>query len=250
MLFSLIIFTGLPLVSSIVQETKIVDQDNNQQLARITSEENSRLEAEARGYQKVLEREPQNETALRELLNIRLQQQDILGAIAPLETLAQIHPQVTEYSILLAQTKQYAADYEGAAAAYRNVLAVTPLNIMALGGLVNLFLNQNLPERAIAILQNALHQAQATNSLDESQIDISSIQLLLGEVYTEEEQYEDAIAIYDEVAATHESDFRPILAKALLFQKQGDLEAAQPLLEAAYELAPPEYKDQINGLSL
>ncbi len=119
---------------------------------------------------------------------------------------------------------------------------------MALGGLVNLFLNQNLPERAIALLQNTLTQAQAANGQDEPNIDLSSIQLLLGEVYTEEEKYTDAIAVYDEIAATHEADFRPILAKALVLEKQGDVEAAQTLLENAYQLAPAEYKDQINGL--
>ena len=247
MLFSLIIFSGLPLVGSIVQETKILSQKNSEQVAAISSQEKARLEAEAVGYQKVLEREPHNETALRELLNIRLQQQDLLGAIAPLETLAEINPKITEYTILLGQTKQYAEDYEGAASAYRDVLAISPLNIMALGGLVNLFLNQNLPERAIALLQNTLSQAQATNGQADNNVDLSSIQLLLGEIYTEEEKYADAIALYDEIAATHESDFRPVLAKALLLQKQGEVAAAQPLLENAYELAPPEYKDQIKN---
>ena len=247
MLFSLIIFTGLPLVGSIVQETKILASQKAEQETRISSQENTRLEAEARGYQKVLEREPHNETALRELLNIRLQQQDLLGAIAPLETLAAIHPEITKYSILLGQTKQYAADYEGAASAYRDVLANSPLNIMALGGLVNLFLNQNLPERAIALLQNTLTQAQAANEQADQNLDLSSIQLLLGEIYTEEEQYSEAIAIYDQVAASDESDFRPILAKALLLEKQGDMAAAKPLLENAYELAPPDYKDQIKN---
>ena len=246
MLFSLIIFTGLPLVGSIVQETKLLAQD--QAATRLSSGENASLEAEAKGYQKVLEREPQNETALRELLNIRLQQQDLLGAIVPLETLAEIHPKITEYAILLGQAKQYAADYEGAAAAYRGVLTVSPGNIMALGGLVNLFLNQNLPERAIALLQNTLTQAQEADGQDEPNIDLSSIQLLLGEVYTEEEKYADAIALYDEIAATHEADFRPVLAKALVLEKQGDVEAAQTLMENAYQLAPAEYKDQINGL--
>ena len=105
MLFSLIIFSGLPLVGSIIQETKILAQDNDQRVASISAQENARLEAEANGYQKVLEREPHNETALRELLNIRLQQQDLIGAIAPLETLAEIHPDITEYAILLGQTK-------------------------------------------------------------------------------------------------------------------------------------------------
>ncbi|WP_144053295.1 lipopolysaccharide assembly protein LapB [Xenococcus sp. PCC 7305] len=247
MLFSLIIFSGLPLVGSIVQETKILAQDNAQQVARISAQENAKLEAEASGYQKVLDREPENETALRELLSIRLQQQDLLGAIAPLETLATIHPNIIEYAILLGQTKQYAEDYEGAASAYRNVLAAAPLNVMALGGLVNLFLTQNLPERAIALLQNTLTQAQEANAQDNPNVDLSSIQLLLGEIYTEEEKYADAITLYDEIAAAHESDFRPIFAKALLLKKQGDIEAAQPLLEEAFDLAPPAFKDQIKN---
>lgn len=247
MLFSLIIFTGLPLVGSIVKETKILASQKAENQTRISSQEDTRLEAEARGYQKVLEREPNNETALRELLSIRLQQQNILDAIAPLETLAAIHPEVTKYSILLGQTKQYVADYEGAASAYRNVLANSPLNTMALGGLVNLFLTQNLPERAIALLQNTLTQAQTANEQTDQDLDLSSIQLLLGEIYAEEEQYDKAIAIYDQVAASDESDFRPILAKALLLEKQGDMETASPLLETAYELAPPEYRDQIKN---
>lgn len=242
MLFSLIIFSGLPLINSIFQENELISQSDS--VTAITPQKNAQLEAEANGYQKVLLREPQNETALRELLSIRLQQQDLDAAIAPLETLAQIHPQQPQYGILLGQAKQYREDTEGAAIAYREVLAKEPGNIMALGGLVNLFLNQKLPERAIALLQDTIDQAK---NQQDSNFELNSIQLLLGEVYTEAKKYTEAINIYDKIAQTDASDFRPLLAKALVLQEQGLEEEAKPLLESAYELAPAELKDQIKG---
>ena len=187
MLFSLVIFSGLPLVNSIFLEGNS-DSVTDNVVAKLSTQEQNELAAEAKGYKKVLLREPENETALRELLNIRLQQQDLDAAIAPLETLAQIHPEQAEYGILLGQAKQYREDNEGAAAAYREVLATNPDNVMALGGLVNLFLNQDLPEKAIALLQNTL--AQVKEQTNKSPYNLNSIELLLGEVYTEAKKYE------------------------------------------------------------
>ena len=242
MLFSLIIFSGLPLVNSIFQDSQLFSESDPVNV--ISPEQKTQWEAEANGYEKVLLREPENETALRELLNIRLQQQDLEKAIAPLETLAKIHPTQPEYGILLGQAKQYREDNEGAASAFKEVLANSPGNIMALGGLVNLFLNQNLPERAIALLQNTLEQVREQ---EDSNFDLGSIQLLLGEVYTEVEKYTEAINLYDEIAKANESDFRPLFAKALVLQKQEKPEEAKSLLESAYELAPAEFKDQIKA---
>lgn len=241
MLFSLIIFSGLPIVNSIFRENSL-SQTNS--LTAISPEKKTQLEAEANGYQKVLQREPENETALRELLNIRLQQQDLEKAIAPLATLAKIHPEQPEYGILLGQAKQYRQDNEGAVSAYREVLDREPGNIMALGGLVNLFLNQNLPERAIALLQSTIDRAKTE---EDRNFDLGSLKLLLGEVYTEAQKYTEAIALYEEIAQADTSDFRPLMAKALVLQKQEKTEEAKSLLESAYKLAPAEFKDRIKS---
>ena len=244
MLFSLIIFSGLPLIGSMVQKSPILSEDNSDATVAIAAQEKAKLEAEARGYQKVLTKEPDNETAWRELLTIRLQQQEIEQTVEPLEKLVQIHPEQTEYSILLAQTQQYLDNYEGAAASYRKVLAAAPGNIMALGGLANLFLNQNLPTKAIALLQNTINQGKEQSDLD---IDVSSTQLLLGEIYTQQEDYEAALTVFDEVAAANKTDFRPILAQGLVLQKQGKEDIAKPLIRKAYDLAPADFKDQIKN---
>ena len=245
MLFSLITVSALPLIGSVVEGQQF-GSDPNQEVITLSPQELTKLEAEASGYQKVLEREPDNDTALNGLLKIRLQQKDLTGAIAPLTKLAQLHPEATEYTTLLAQAKQQIGDYEGAVAAYNEVLATHPGDIYALGGITNLYLAQELPERAIALLKKTIKQADSDSAGDNA-INQEAVELLLGELYANQQRYGEAIAIYDELAQGNKDDFRPILAKALVLEQQGDLKAAQPILEKAYVAAPEKYKDQIGN---
>ena len=244
MLFSLITVSALPLVGSVVDGQQFA-RDPNSEVITLSQQELALLEAEASGYQKVLEREPDNDTALNGLLKIRLQQKDVVSAIAPLEKLAKLHPEETEYSVLLAQAKQQIKDYEGAAAAYKEVLAEHPGDIYALGGLTNLYLVRELPERAIALLKKTIESAERADSPKTVAIDKESVELLLGELYTNQERYSEALSLYDELVQLNQTDFRPILAKALVLEKKGDFKASQPILQKAYVAAPEEYKDQI-----
>ncbi len=244
MLFSLITVSALPLVGSVVEGRQFA-KNADSEVVILSQQELAKLDAEASGYQKVLDREPDNSTALNGLLKIKLQQKDIEGAIAPLEKLANLNPEQTEYTNLLAQAKEQIKDYEGAAAAYNRVLASFPGDLYALGGITNLYLLQDLPERAIALLKKTIDTANKEDSPKSTSISKDAVEFLLGELYTNQERYGEAIALYDELAENNEDDFRPILAKGLVLEKKGDLTAAQPILEKAYIAAPPEYKDQI-----
>ena len=243
MLFSLITVSALPLVGSVVEGTQFAKNADNEIIV-LSQQELAKLEAEASGYQKVLEREPDNSTALNGLLKIRLQEKDIQGAISPLEKLANLNPEQTEYANLLAQAKEQLKDYEGAAAAYNKVLASHPGDIYALGGITNLYLIQDLPERAIALLKKTIKQADKEEN-STSSIRKDAVEFLLGELYTNQERYGEAISLYEDLAKDNADDFRPILAKGLVLEKKGDFTAAQPILEKAYVAAPAEYKDQI-----
>lgn len=64
------------------------------------------LQAQARGYEMVLQREPENQIALQGLVEIRLQMKDFEGTIEPLETLARLNPEQEQYKTLLATIKQ------------------------------------------------------------------------------------------------------------------------------------------------
>jgi cytochrome c-type biogenesis protein CcmH/NrfG len=69
-----------------------------------TTEETSateQLKAQAQGYAKVLEREPENTTALTGLLQTSLQMGDLKSAIAPLKKLTKLYPDNTELKDLL-----------------------------------------------------------------------------------------------------------------------------------------------------
>lgn len=64
------------------------------------------LAARERGYELVLEREPENRVALEGLVEIRLQMQDTQSAIAPLQKLVELHPQDAGYKVQLEQLQQ------------------------------------------------------------------------------------------------------------------------------------------------
>lgn len=64
------------------------------------------LQKQEKGYETVLKREPNNPTALEGLLNVRLQQNNIQGAIEPLEKLVKLYPDRQDYQNSLTELKQ------------------------------------------------------------------------------------------------------------------------------------------------
>ena len=219
--------------------------------AILLQNQKANLELRAKGYEQVLEREPENTTALQGLLEARLQlfrlgQGDIKGIITPLEKLSKLNPEETRYAVLLAQAKQQAGDKEGAAQAYRTVLETKPGDISALQGMVALLLDQKRPEAAIGLLQESLDKAEKANKIEPNSVDTTAVQVLLGSVYAKEKRYAQALSTYDKVIKNDPKDFRPFLAKAMVLKDQGKTEEAQPLFEKANSLAPARYKDEIN----
>lgn len=250
MVLALLAFVGIslaPLLSGLFQGgTSPVANSPTPSASASPTAKKEDLEAQAKGYELVLQREPENQTALRGLLETRLALADVKGAIVPLEKLAKLNPNETLYAVLLAQAKQQTGDREGAAQTYRSVLTTHPGDIQALNGLTSLLLQQNRPESAIALLQDTLKTATQANQVQPNSIDVTSVQVLLGGVYASQKRYDEAIAIYDEAAKTNKQDFRPVYGKAMILKEQGKTEEAKPLFTKAAELAPAKYRDQIN----
>jgi len=80
------------------------EQPNTAQSAAVSK--NAQLEAQEHGYELVLQREPENQIALNGLVQVRLQMDDLQGAVAPLEKLVELNPERAAYKALLAQVKQ------------------------------------------------------------------------------------------------------------------------------------------------
>jgi Flp pilus assembly protein TadD len=171
---------------------------------------------------------------------------DIQAVIEPLEKLAKLNPEQSEYAVLLAQAKQQIGDKEGAAVAYRSILATRPGDLKALQGMVTLQLNQQRPEAAIGLLQETLSNASQANTIQPGSVDIVAVQVLLGSVHASQKNYSQALSVYDQAIKKDPQDFRPILAKGMLLKEQGKVEEAKPLFDSASALAPAQYKDEIN----
>lgn len=207
------------------------------------------LEAQAKGYELVLQREPDNQTALRGLVETRIQQGKLAEVQDPLKKLADLNPNQPDYVVLLAQTKQRLGDREAAAELYRSTLEKYPGSVNALKGLTELLITQERPEAAISLLQDTLKTADEANKATPGTIDVTSVQLLLGEVYARQERFEEAVTIYDRAIQTNSQDFRPVLGKAIVLKAQGKMDDAKPLFASAAALAPAKFKDQINQMA-
>ena len=72
--------------------------------------QNAQLQAEEKGFATVLKREPNNQTALRGLVEIRMQRGDVLGTKAALEQLVKLNPTNKQYKEFLAAIDKQVTD--------------------------------------------------------------------------------------------------------------------------------------------
>jgi hypothetical protein len=79
-------------------------QNQPKQESAVVSQESLLAEQERR-YKTVLQREPENQTALEGLANVRLEMDDKVGAIEPLEKLVKLNGDRADYPALLGQVK-------------------------------------------------------------------------------------------------------------------------------------------------
>ena len=85
-----------------------IDQPAQNQNA--AQSQNAQLQAEEKGFATVLKREPNNQTALRGLVEIRMQRGDVPGTKAALEQLVKLNPTNKQYQEFLAAINKQIAE--------------------------------------------------------------------------------------------------------------------------------------------
>jgi tetratricopeptide (TPR) repeat protein len=245
----------VPLVNGITNSQQTAAPTASPTVSVSPDGQKTKLEDEVRGYEAVLAREPENPTALDGLVKARLGliqggHAQISTVIAPLEKLAKLQPDRTDYRVLLGQAQQFTGNKEAAAQSFNSVLAVKPGDMKALQGMAALLVQQQRPEAAVGLLDEAIKKAPQANKLQPGSVDVFAIQLLMGEIYATQKRYPEAIALFDQLSKENKTDFRPVVSKALVLLQQGKTKEAEPLLKSAAALAPPELKDQINQIAV
>ena len=102
---SMVGFAGSTIFGMVSLFSSGLSSQHQQKPTPVAVSQESLLAAQERGYVGVLQREPQNQTALEGLANVRLQMNNKVGAIEPLEKLVKLNPDRADYQALLAQAK-------------------------------------------------------------------------------------------------------------------------------------------------
>ena len=104
-LVSMVSFGGSAIFGVVSLFSSGLSSQHQQKSAPVAVSQESLLAAQERGYVGVLQREPQNQTALEGLAKVRLQMNNQVGAIEPLEKLVKLYPDRADYQALLGQAK-------------------------------------------------------------------------------------------------------------------------------------------------
>ena len=155
-------FVGLSLFPLI--STTFKDQPSNiatSSSATQVAQEKSKLEDSSRGYELVLQREPENQTALQGLVQTRIQLGDLEGAISPLSKLVELNPDQTEVRLVLGQVYATQKRYEEAIAVYDQATKADPQDFRPVLAKASILKQQGKNEQAKPLFESAAALAPA-----------------------------------------------------------------------------------------
>jgi tetratricopeptide (TPR) repeat protein len=161
-----------------------------------------------------------------QLLKLRLALDDQKGAIALLEALSDQRPEQWNLRLLLAEMRRSQQDPSGAERELRQILNVHPLQVDALQQLTRLQLEQRRGDQAE-------QQLRAKLLASKGKAEALPLGLLLADLQQRRQKSAEAEVTYKQLINSHPEDPRPLLALALLHQKQGASDQAINLLREA-----------------
>ena len=201
------------------------------------------LQREIDGYELVLEREPENETALRGLTDDLLQLGRVQEAIAPLQQLVALNPERVGLGMELGRLQLQVGQADKGLKTLKGLYESHPTRTDLVQTLVEAELSVGETESAIALLEDKLERGDRW-------VDTS---LLLAKAYARGDRFEDAMAVYDRLLVSDPTDFRPPFEKALALSNASkelrNFEEAQKLFQLAEENAPKATGDRIRDIA-
>jgi tetratricopeptide (TPR) repeat protein len=145
----------LPLLEGIVKESQPAQEATPTASQTARSQSASPLVDRAQEYELVLKQEPDNQAALKGLVEARVRQRDFPGAIAPLEKLIALNPNEGLYHLVLGQVYAAQKDSDRANAAFERAIEIDRKDYRPVLGKALLLKEQGAAEQAKPLFEQA-----------------------------------------------------------------------------------------------
>jgi tetratricopeptide (TPR) repeat protein len=148
-------FSMLPLLEGIVKESQPAKEATPSANLETRSPSASLLANQGQEYEFVLKQEPDNQAALKGLVEVRIRQRDFSGAIAPLEKLIALNPNEGLYHLVLGQVYAAQKNSDRANVAFDRAIEVDSKDYRPVLGKALLLKEQGKVEQAKPLFEQA-----------------------------------------------------------------------------------------------
>jgi len=159
----------LPLLEGMVGNRQPAQEATPTASQTARSQSSSPLVNQAQEYELVLKQEPDNQAALKGLVEVRVRQRDFQGAIAPLEKLIALNPNEGLYHLVLGQVYAAQGNSDRANAAFDRTIQINQKDYRPVLGKALLLKEQGKLEQAKPLFERAA--ALAPTPSEKEQID-------------------------------------------------------------------------------
>ncbi|KAF8110607.1 hypothetical protein N665_0081s0039 [Sinapis alba] len=182
------------------------------------------LEEEEISLEKHLTSHPDDVSALRSLMEVKIKSRNLLEAIELINRLIELEPEEKEWPILKANIFTQIGDLESAKNAFEEIISNDPLRVEAYHGLAMAYSNSGDDLKAV---EERIHEAMVRCKKEKNVKDLRDFKLLVAQIRVLEGKHEEALKLYQELVKEEPRDFRPYLCQGIIYtllKKGGEAE--------------------------
>ncbi|CAH8387181.1 unnamed protein product [Eruca vesicaria subsp. sativa] len=187
--------------------------------------DNVSLEEESSSLENHLSSHPDDVTALRSLMEVKIKSRNLLEAIDLLNRLIALEPDEKEWPILKANIFSHNGDLESAKKAFEEIISKEPLRVEAYHGLAMAYSESG---DDLNVIEERIQEAMVRCKKERKNgKDLRDFKLLVAQIRVLEGKHEEALKVYQELVKEEPRDFRPYLCQGIIYtllKKGGEAE--------------------------
>lgn len=137
----------------------------------------------------------------------------VAKALEIVDDLLALRPDHAPWQLVRAQALEFLGDLKAARHAFEKVLEKDPLSARALQGLATVMSKAGEGEEMLEMLRRAVQTATQTGKTRECK----NLRMVLGQMYTVQGNFQEALELYKELEKEDPKDFRPYLCQGVIY---------------------------------